>query len=90
MIIPNAHDVIANERDLLDWYIEICAICGCQLGPGIGSRTRSGRCVVQEHRNTGGIVVRVQALPLSEQEHASINYMKRMTEPIPIAKSEQV
>lgn len=89
MIIPNAHDV-TSTKDPLDWYIEICAICGCQLGPGVGSRTQTGRCVVQEHRSTGGIVVRVQALPLSEQQDISISYMKRIKEPIPIARSDQV
>jgi hypothetical protein len=88
MIVPTARD-ITSKVDPLDWYIEICAICGCQLGPGVGSRTRTGRCVVEEHRSTGGIVVRVQALPLSEQQSTSVSYMKRMKEPIPIAKSDR-
>lgn len=87
MIEPDAHD-ITSTRDPLDWYIEICAVCGCQLGPGIGSRTRTGRCVVNAHRSIGGTVVRVQARPISEQDSTTIGYMKRITEPIPIAKSE--
>lgn len=82
MIKPDAHDV-NNLRDPLDWYIEICAVCGCQLGPGVGSRTRSGRCVVQEHRRVGGTVVRVQARPISDQEGVTRKYMERITEPIP-------
>jgi len=87
MIVPDARDVI-SQRDPLDWYVEICAVCGCQLGPGVGSRTSSGRCVVEGHRNIGGIVVRVQALLLSEQENITVQYMKQITEPIPIAKDQ--
>jgi hypothetical protein len=62
-----AHDIV-SERDPLDWYIEVCGVCGCQLGPGIGTRTRTGRCIYESHRSTGGIVVRVSAKPLSEQQ----------------------
>lgn len=50
-----------TDRDPLDWIIEVCRVCGCQLGPGIGSRTRTGRCVDEDHHSVGGVVVRVQA-----------------------------
>lgn len=82
MIVPDAHD-IKNHRDPLDWYIEVCAICGCQLGPGIGSRTGTGRCVVLAHRKAGGIVVRVQSRPISEQTAVTQSYMKHIKEPFP-------
>lgn len=63
-LLPGAQ----GARDPLDWYIEVCAVCGCQLGPGIGARTRTGRCIFEEHRQSGGVLVRVSAKPLSEQE----------------------
>jgi hypothetical protein len=85
MIVPDAYDV-NSDRDPLDWYIEICAVCGCQLGPGIGSRTQTGRCVVSDHRRVGGTVVRVQALPLDQQEESTARHLKQITEPIPIAR----
>jgi hypothetical protein len=87
MIVPTASDVISN-KDPLDWYIEVCAVCGCQLGPGIGSRTRTGRCVISEHRSIGGIIVRVQALPLSDQYDITRRYFERIKEPIPIASDQ--
>lgn len=77
----NAHDLLPGpqgQRDPLDWYIEVCAVCGCQLGPGIGSRTRTGRCVVEEHRSVGGTVVRVVARPDEEQDAVTRSYFKRM------------
>lgn len=82
MITPDAHDLVKNQRGPLEWYIEICAVCGCQLGPGVGSRTRSGRCVVESHRSRGGIVVLVQALPLEQQEEISRRYLTEISEPI--------
>lgn len=57
------------ERDPLDWYIEVCAVCGGQLGPGVGSRTPTGRCVVEAHRSRGGRVIRVCARPSTEQAY---------------------
>jgi hypothetical protein len=71
---------IVNERDPLDWYIEICAICGCQLGPGVGTRTNTGRCIHPEHHSTGGIVVRVLARPISEQDRPAESRLDRITE----------
>jgi len=65
------HDLLKDRREPLDWYIEVCAVCGCQLGPGIGSRTRTGRCIYEEHRRRGGVVVRVVARPLAEQPDMS-------------------
>jgi hypothetical protein len=65
-------------RDPLNWYIEVCAVCGCQLGPGIGSRTSTGRCVVQAHHSTGGTVVRVVARPSSEQDVVTRSYFANM------------
>lgn len=67
-----------NKDDPHDWYIEVCAVCGCQLGPGIGSRTNTGRCVVDSHRSTGGIIVRVAAKPISEQPRSSTRYLSQM------------
>lgn len=58
---------MTSSRHPLDWYIEVCSICGCQLGPGIGGRTPTGRCVTREHWQVGGTVVRVTARPISEQ-----------------------
>jgi hypothetical protein len=83
MIKADAHDV-TSDRDPLDWYIEVCVVCGCQLGPGIGSRTSTGRCVVEAHRSRGGMVVRVQAKPITEQESVSQRYLSQITEPIPL------
>lgn len=58
---------MADERAPLDWYIEACVVCGCQLGPGVGSRTSSGRCVHSEHHQRGGAVVRVVPRSVEEQ-----------------------
>lgn len=67
------------KRDPLDWYIEICGVCGCQLGPGIGSRTNTGRCIHEDHRSTGGVVVRVEAKkPLSEQGIPAHRVLRRL------------
>lgn len=54
---------MTTDREPLDWFIEVCYVCGCQLGPGIGSRTNTGRCVTPEHRSTGGVVINVTAKP---------------------------
>lgn len=54
------------SRDIHDYTIEVCAICGCQLGRG----TRAGRCENRDHWYTGGMVVHVIALPLSEQKES--------------------
>lgn len=70
----NARDLLRGaqgQRDPLDWYIEVCAVCGCQLGPGVGARTRTGRCVVEEHHQAGGVVVRVLGRPVGQQADAS-------------------
>jgi len=61
--------------DPLDWYIEVCRVCGCQLGPGIGSRTDTGRCVIPEHRPQGGIVVRVLARHPIEQDDITRRFL---------------
>lgn len=69
---------ITNDRDPLDWYIEICIVCGCQLGPGVGSRTDTGRCVIPEHGKYGSVVVKVQSKPLAVQEKSSIRTLERL------------
>lgn len=55
------------KADPQKWFIEVCIICGCQLGPGIGSRTPSGRCTEESHRQHGGSIMLVDALPASQQ-----------------------
>lgn len=88
---PDAHDLIPGRRPPLDWYIEVCAICGCQLGPGIGARTRSGRCVTESHRSAGGIVVRVGARPLDQQDVVTRDALHRLrvTRPIPVSDTKE-
>lgn len=51
-------------RDVRDYTIEVCVICGVQLSRG----TRAGRCTNQDHWSTGGMVVRVTPRPLEEQD----------------------
>lgn len=77
-IVPDARDMIATARPPHEWIIEVCAVCGCQLGPGIGSRTRTGRCVVEAHRSAGGVVVHVQALPDGMQELTSLRTLQTL------------
>ena len=64
-----------TDRPPLEWIIEVCVICGCQLGPGIGSRTSTGRCVEKAHHHHGATIVRVAALPDDEQEPASVRHL---------------
>jgi hypothetical protein len=59
---------VIDDRDPLDYYIEVCRGCGGQLGPGVGSRTATGRCVHSDHGQYGGVVVRVIARHRSEQD----------------------
>ena len=73
-----ASDVLPGKREPLDWFIEVCGVCGCQLGPGIGSRTRTGRCVYEEHRQVGGVVVRVTALPGPTQNVSAERTLERI------------
>src|SRR3954469_10036114 len=75
---PRSRRQTMTDRDPLDWYIEVCAVCGCQLGPGIGSRTNTGRCVTPEHRSVGGTVVRVVARPDGEQDRVIRSYFAQM------------
>jgi hypothetical protein len=77
---------MAEARDLhldyasppLEWYIEVCIECGCQLGPGIGSRTSTGRCVVESHRGRGGIVIRVVARHPFEQDDIAARFLRNV------------
>lgn len=69
-----------SDKDPLDWYIEVCVVCGCQLGPGIGSRTSTGRCVEKDHHKQGGVVIRVIGKPLHEQERRLV---KPLVEALP-------
>lgn len=69
---------ITSDRDPMDWIIEVCAVCGGQLGPGVGSRTNTGRCVVEEHHSTGGVVVRVAAKPADVQGGSAVHYLGRL------------
>ena len=88
VIVPDARDVHERQyaSDPRDWYIEVCSVCGCQLGPGIGSRTQTGRCVVESHRGQGGMIVRVIARPLAEQrEFTTHERMKRWPDNFPTA-----
>lgn len=56
-----------------DYTIEVCIICGCQLNRG----TRAGRCVNEEHWSAGGMVVRVQARPIEDQDIVTRRYYER-------------
>jgi hypothetical protein len=62
-----------------EWHIEVCVVCGCQLGPGIGSHTNTGRCVQPSHRSAGGMVVRVVAAPDADQPPVTVSRLKRLT-----------
>lgn len=59
-----------------DYLVEVCAVCGRQLGPGLGSPTATGRCPDVEpsglkHRSAGGIIVRaVLAHPYDQDDVA--------------------
>lgn len=59
---------VTDTRDPLDYYIEVCRRCGGQLGPGVGTRTDTGRCVHEGHGHYGGVVVRVVARHPFEQD----------------------
>lgn len=61
-------DAFKNIKDdPQKWYIEVCGTCGGQLGPGVGSRTSTGRCVDESHRDMGGVIMLVDALSPSLQ-----------------------
>lgn len=78
-----------NEtRDPLDFIIEVCRICGCQLGPGVGSRTVTGRCVELSHWSSGGVVMRVIARHPVEQDAIAARVL-RDTASIPRAWEPQ-
>lgn len=64
-------------REPHDYTIEVCADCGAQL-----DRYRNGRCPVSEaHWRTGGMVVRVIARPLDEQDdRATVRRFTRIPE----------
>lgn len=77
------------DREPRDWYIEACAVCGCQLGPGIGSRTPTGRCIDDAHHSVGGVIVRVLARPAAEQESVTRRYIDRHPGAFPGAAQEE-
>jgi hypothetical protein len=57
-------------RDPLDYTIEVCIRCGCQLSRS----TIAGRCVNRDHWSDGGVVVRVQPRPVAEQDTIAKRY----------------
>lgn len=71
---------IRDKTDPLDWYIEVCVVCGCQLGPGVGSRTNTGRCIIESHRSKGGIIVRVVGRHPIEQDDITKRFYKNHPE----------
>jgi hypothetical protein len=75
---------MTSKADPLDWFIEVCHVCGCQLGPGIGSRTATGRCVDPSHHQGGGIIVRVIGRHPFEQDDITRRFYRNHPE-IPTA-----
>lgn len=74
--VPEGRDIHGQRwrRAPHDYTIEVCVRCGAQL-----DRSGNGRCPVdRRHWEGGGIILRLVARPVDEQDDITARYYERV------------